>query len=410
MDNLPSDCVEHFLSFLPIADVFVCRSVCQKWKGAADSVIRGQKELKFYVVENNMQTGIRDGIVLRQSEHPVRPDDETPVSLMCCWRTQPNERNADVWTKRLEGMVRLEKLVVFPEWIFSDFQILDDRKWLVDAVIMRNALTLTTINMRCSSLPLDHKLEHPVLVYGKLRKLVCRKLTPAAAVACPRLVRLRTGLPLSAEVIQNLPHETMQYLQVECKTQTPQGMETFGAAVSRLTQLKDLTLDCRGMSRTSTVNPDLLLTKVFSNLKQLEKIEIQFPYTMDGTVDLAIDRLVRNNPRLTHIHLKDAYVTGASLVSLSRLTSLQRLSFWFFGTDNIPEFTADDILMLLRGGSRKVLREVRMDMRSRLDRGLIEAEVKIMGQEMGCTFSISVTSVSNVSLAIERWRNRREAA
>ena len=144
MDDMPQECVEHILSFLPIADVFVCRSVCGKWKGAADSVIRRQKELKFIVVDNNKRTGTRNGIVLRQSEHPVRPDDETPVSLMGCWRTQPHERNASVWTKRLELMVRLEMLtVVCVSFISGRVQDLTNPlKSLINAVIMRNASTL----------------------------------------------------------------------------------------------------------------------------------------------------------------------------------------------------------------------------------------------------------------------------
>ena len=49
MDDLPQDCVEHIFSFLPIADVFVCRSVCGKWREAADCVIRRQKALTFFV-------------------------------------------------------------------------------------------------------------------------------------------------------------------------------------------------------------------------------------------------------------------------------------------------------------------------------------------------------------------------
>ena len=70
------------------------------------------------------------------------------------------------------------------------------------------------VHMKCISLPFDHKSQHPVLVYGKLQDLSCGKLTPAAAAACPRLVRLNVRDPISAEVMQNLPHETMQYLHV----------------------------------------------------------------------------------------------------------------------------------------------------------------------------------------------------
>ena len=161
MDNLPLECVANILSFLPIADVFVCRSVCGKWKEAADSVIRDHKTLIILVAQNNKRTTMREAIVLRQSESPVRSDDETPVSLMGCWRTQPNRRNAGEWKKRLEGMVRLEK--GWPSVWLAGFHpalilgsLANPLKSLINAVIMRNASTLTKVYMMCNSLPFDH--------------------------------------------------------------------------------------------------------------------------------------------------------------------------------------------------------------------------------------------------------------
>ena len=392
MDNLPPECLTNILSFLPIADVFVCRSVCGKWKGAADSVVRGLKALKFYVVDTNKRTGKRDGIVLRQSKNALRSDDQTPLSLRGCWRTRPNGRNIGFWIKRLERMVRLKKLsVVFAlvELPLRFFKFSHPLKSLLNAVIMRNASTLTTID--CHLLPFDpeHKSthEHAVLVYGKLQNLICDMLTPAAAAACPRLVRLEVSRPVTAEALQNLPHETMQHLRADPDAQEPQEIETFIATVSRMTQLKELKL-AEMRCDTSLINPDLLFIELFSNLKQLEKIDIWFPSKMSGTVDRAIDRLVRSNPRLTHIRFTDASATAASLVSLSRLTALQRLTLWLIGT-NKPEPTTDDILTLLRGGSRQVLQYVRVDMRSRPDQERIEAEVKIMEREMGCIFSVT---------------------
>ena len=166
-----------------------------------------------------------------------------------------------------------------------------------------------------------------------------------------------------------------------------------------MTQLKDLILDCWRF--VPIVNPDHVFTKLFNNMKQLEEIEIGFPYGMDGTVDAAIDRLVDNNPRLTHISLARASVTGASLVSLSRLTAVQRLYLWH-GSIHAPEFTTDDILTLLRGGSRHVLQSVKAHMRSRPDQGRIEAELKIMEKEIGCTFSLIVDSQTTLSWLVIR--------
>ena len=161
------------------------------------------------------------------------------------WRTQPDHNNRDVWLKRLEGFVQLEKVVVvcdgFPSGQIQD--LATQLKSLVNAVIVRNASTLTTID--CVLLPFDPKPEpthdhnHPILVYVKPQDLSCNALSPAAATACPQLVRLKAG-PLSAVVMQNLPHATMQYLHVKCNTRRLLEVVAFMAAVSRMTHLKEL--------------------------------------------------------------------------------------------------------------------------------------------------------------------------
>ena len=407
MHGLAFECVDNILSFLPIADVIVCRSVCEKWKEAADCVIRRQKALTFFVVQTHRRTGKRDWIVLRQNVFLGPPDAQSDLTPLGCWQSQPNRRNAGIWIKRLQGFVRLEKLAVVTDWIPSGCQtpgLADPLKSLINAVIVRNASTLIAIDMKYNSLLFDHKPEQ-VLVYGKLQDLDCEYLTSAAAAACPRLVHLNVRHPVSAEVMQNLSHETMQYLHVKCHTQTAQDVETVVAAVSRMTQLKDLKLDCQTFDNRN-LNSDHLLTQLFSNMKQLETIDIDLPLGRGGTVDVAIDRLVDNNPRLTHIDLHDANFSGASVISLSRLTALQRLSLRNFCT-NIP--TTDGILRLLRGGSRDVLQFLELYMRSRPDKERIEAELAIMEQEVGCKSSVVVTGNSmDFSVVIKRGSGGKE--
>ena len=188
------------------------------------------------------------------------------------------------------------------------------------------------------------------------------------------------GIPAQDRGRHQSPITTMQYLIVRFAQRTLEEIEAFVAAVSQMTQLKELELEFL-MFDFPIVDPEHLLTNLFSSMKHREELKICFPYKMDGTVDGAIDRLVRNNPRLAHIDISNAIVT-ASLVSFSSLTGLQSLVLWRDRT-NMPEFTTDNILTLLRGGSRQVLRSVSLCPRSRPDKGRIEAEVKIMGQEMG---------------------------
>ena len=64
-------------------------------------------------------------------------------------------------------MIRLKEVaVVFREFpCGSDPDLPNPLKSLINAVIMRNASTLITVNMQGNSLPFVHKSEHPVLVY-----------------------------------------------------------------------------------------------------------------------------------------------------------------------------------------------------------------------------------------------------
>ena len=39
MGDMPIDCVEQVISFLPLVDVYKCKSVCKAWHVAADRVL-----------------------------------------------------------------------------------------------------------------------------------------------------------------------------------------------------------------------------------------------------------------------------------------------------------------------------------------------------------------------------------
>ena len=98
-------------------------------------------------------------------------------------------------------------------------------------------------------------------------------------------------------------------------------------------------------------------------------------------MDAAIETLVNNSPAVRSITMHNTRMTDAGLRPLSRLTGLQHLSFRSYKRK--CDITTEGILLLLRGGSRKVLRELAMDVSVLPDFEQIRAEVQLMQQETG---------------------------
>ena len=92
-------------------------------------------------------------------------------------------------------------------------------------------------------------------------------------------------------------------------------------------------------------------------MRELEEVDITFPRVMDG--DGVIETLVQNSPSVKSFTMNNARMTDAGLRSLSRLTGLQLLVLkGYWSRCNI---TTEGILSLLRGSSRHVLRDLRIE-------------------------------------------------
>ena len=362
MDDMPIDWVEQVLSFLPLTDVYKCKSVCKAWHVAADRVLSDWETL-----------GMR-------KEKPYRwALDQNKIFLQ-------DDADCRTWIKRLKRLVRLKKIFV-PDCYFRS-----KLRAIVDDVVLRNASTLTLLRMRSGWLPFDPK--RPV-VFHNLRDLDCSMVEIDQAAACLRLEKLRTSIPVKG--LQKLPAETLTYLSInglKFESGSPEEIGQLVAALSRFTRLKSLILVGNyGFFHDQWTNlHDQAFRKLFTNMKELEEVDITFPEHGVVNVNEAIETLV-HSPSVRSIRMIYARMTDAGLRSLSRLKGLQRLDIRSY--KRYSNMTTEGILSLLRGGSRSVLRDLDLNMSVSPDLDQIRAEVDLMQEETGRTFKVEAGPVSS---------------
>ena len=356
MDDMAIEWVEQVLSFLPLTDVYKCKSVCKEWQAAANYVISEWETL----------------VLVIKDRRAIRPD-KNEIFL---------QNEAEKWIKRLKQLVRLKRIFVTGNYFRPELLP------VVDDVVLRNASTLTILHMISKPLPFDPK--QPV-VFLNLRDLDCSFIRdPDLVTACPRLVKLKTST--SPKVLQKLPAETLTSLHItflELENGSHEEIKRLAAALSRLTRLKSLILIeglryfYGGDQWTELHNQALSL--LFTNMKELKEVDITFPEHAVN-VDAVIETLVHNSPSVSSIRMDNSKMRDASLHSLSRLTGLQHLTLR--SLEVLSNITTEGILSLLRGGSRKCLQYLELSVALSPNLEQIRAEGQLMQQETGRSLSV----------------------
>ena len=218
MDDMPIDWIEQVLTFLPLTDVYKCKSVCKAWHVAADRVLSDWETLVMKDKKTQLVTGKK-----QIKTRPVRAD-----------KNQIFVTDDATWLKRLKQLVRLKEIFVTGRYCSKLQTVVND-------VVIRNANTLTFLHMDTKRLPFDPK---QLVVFDNLRDLKCRRIDIDQAVqACPRLVTLRTSASTPVKVLQKLPADTLTSLRIDdlvFRTISHEAIEQLVAALSRLTRLKSL--------------------------------------------------------------------------------------------------------------------------------------------------------------------------
>ena len=222
-------------------------------------------------------------------------------------------------------------------------------------------------------------------------------MDPDQAAACPRLVKLRISTNM-VEVLQKLPADTLTSLHINdlrFENESHEELEQLVAALSRLTRLWSLFLGC-GLQDFIPVHQwtdlhDHALCNLFTNMKKLEVVGITFSQFHAANVDSVIETLGQNCPSVSWIRMMDARMTDAGLRSLSRLKELQNLEIRSFKWLSV--ITTEGIMSLLRGGSRNVMRDLKLKTSVLPDFFQIRAEVKLMREETGRRLKVEAGTV-----------------
>ena len=277
MQDMAIEWLEQVLSFLPLPDVYKCKSVCKEWQAAANDVIRNWKTLVLVVRDSKTLPVRTHNNQIFMDRAAISPKSR---SRFLHWRMrneQANRSHAQSWIKRLKQLVRLKEIrfdIMKPLCGESLVPVVDD-------IVLRNASTLTRLHIGSQKLPFDPK--RPV-VFHKLRDLECSQMDYDQAAACPRLVKLRAGTS-SVKGLQKIPAETLTSLHivhVRLENELPKEIGQLFAAFSRFTRLKCLILV--GGFRYFPAGHDRAFNRLFANMKELEEVAIRFQWLMDNVV------------------------------------------------------------------------------------------------------------------------------
>ena len=400
MDDMAIEWVEQVLSFLPITDVYKCRSVCKKWQAAANYVLSDWETLELMFRDGKTRPVRTDKNQVFLNNITIQSYRRPRLAQVMTGHEAKDQSHDLIWIERLNQLVRLKeiRLVVY------DASLCLKLLAVTYDVVLRNANTLNTLlNIDLKLLPFNPNL--PV-VFHNLKHLECGEMVIDQAAAFPRLVKLSTIT--SVKSLQKLPAETLTSLHidyVDLEAGSPEEIGQLAAALSRLTRLKRLILDERSLESVFryfdpnrwTELHDRAFSKLFTIMKVLEEVDISFPVFEKVDVDAVIESLVTNCPSVRSISLVDGRMTNAGLHSLSRLTGLQNFSHGRIRFEN--EITTEGILSLLRGRSRNVLRKLKLKVSGMPDFDQIYAEGELMQQETGRSLFI-MDQNDNISIAI----------
>ena len=385
MDDMPIDWIEQVISFLPITDVFKCRSVCRTWYVAANNVLSDWETLMIVMKDGKTQPVRTDKNEIFLTKDKVWFNRSLDHGQGTSGQRTANAPHAQTWIERLKQLARLKEMrffmLGFDDWTLALVAVVDD-------VVLRNQSTLTILNVVLQRQSWEPN--HPVWWDWDRPELEHYLLDPDWAAACPRLVKLRTSI--SVITLQKLPAETLTCLHIDYLIWLTGSHEEIGqlfAALSRFTRLKSLILavGCKTFRGQWTELHDRPFSNLFTNMIELEEVEITFPLDNAVDMDAVIETLVHNCPSVSSITMNYARTTNVILHSLSRLTQLHHLVFRsYMGQSKI---TTEGILSLLRGGSRNVLRDLELHTSVPPDLGQIRAEGQLMRQETGRSLSVN---------------------
>lgn len=399
-DSLPIEWIMQIMSFLNLNQRFVCKSVCKKWKFAAEQSLADQKTvvLAAYDVRRDINGHVIDQsavLYLNRSDHseaassgssvmdywnrlkPDQPIIQTHglqvVRSLSCLKNLLNITCMMGSHNRLHHFRRHQE---FEESLIRNYKVLALEK-IAKSVILSNSQTLTTLSAQNMDLPQD--AQHPV-TYPRLTELTCKFLTKEGAFPCPRLKKLTIYCKCSG--LQDLPADAMEELNLECSQHYGDNVPLF-PILSRLSNLKSL--------RVNSYREYVPFEEFFSKLVEYytKLVVLKLPIGRSSNEpDSLIRKLLLTNPQLRELSLSVKRLSSEEIQTLAKFPNLQEIEAEYNGQDPIT-----DMLNLLRGLSRRSLQNIHFskwyseDIVDQLP--LIESELRLMQQETGFSYNFT---------------------
>ena len=275
-----------------------------------------------------------------------------------------------------------------------------------DGEQMNDFLVANSKNLECMAVGLyEPEFDHEV-VFENVTDLYCWSMGVEMVKAFPAIKHLNIRESTIVPLLSRLPAAQMLSLNVSLRRaeneekddfeeEDADELEACAAVIAGMVILAELSISFSS-DLFSIRSPDTnhALSIIFNGLHQLEKLSILARHENFRLSDMlecneVISSLVRQNPGLRDIRFVGMDFTSACFASLSQLHHLSHIHLDIcFLTNNDSDreqILTDAVLTLLRGSSRKVIRELTV-WNTDVDVDQVTREVELMAQERKTTF------------------------
>jgi hypothetical protein len=401
-DDMPIEWIAQILSFLSLAERFVCKSVSRKWFFAANQSITDQETVTLAFDPVPGITDRSDLLVLVR-EGRAAPPQPAGDSLLEFWNQQEQNAHLNHLIKSLSSLKNLEKITtncsfdcdrlyessIFQRHIQPYMLQLGSAAGILNPLILYNAKPLTCLILPDMDLP--HDSRNSVTTYPRLKTLTCRRLAADVSYSCPRLRKLKIDY---AENLDQLDAPALHELSSKGDI-NPESISNFES-------LKKLTVGMSGDNFfLSSASPENVM-KLVNRISELKVLSLTCSFRMFDQHDHMIRKVVQNNPALTELSLnfmswsENNPLLGVSEAGMKSIAGLQHLEKIHISCQDGSE-TIALLLILLRGDSRHTLKQIKVRGWKPEDSGdeqlvLVRAELASMSQETGFLYQIDHVS------------------
>jgi hypothetical protein len=370
------------ISCLPLAEKYICKSVCKKWFVSVREVLKDQDEIVLSLVKLPENSGMdrKNAMHFVCKRKAVRAaaaaGDIVSSSLTDFWsqHSLSPDYNSNNKVKMLSQLNRLEKIVVaediwhsvsgfYGQGVEHETVRKEANRRLfvkiVDSLILSNSQSLVSLNGK-----IPHIAGCPV-IFKKLKELACEKITGQDIAVCPKLEKLTVkDTSLSFVTSPNLPVESLTELNADYGAwasyywnydKDDDGNREWHSAVHKLVNLKVLRISGGILIHDLEAGNK---KKILQNHRKLEILSLRFANIAVGVEseesdDEFVQHLVETNPNIREIDY--LCLTEPGFRSLSRLQNLRTI------TDlrvSAPDQIVPMLTILLSGNSRHSIQMV----------------------------------------------------